>query len=159
MWMCVGRQVDSACRETQRGRVKQAGSSCIGTSHWGQRFPASSSRSLPLLLSLSFPPQGLRVDRRDLQPHTHIYRYSSSNPTPTHRPQMVVWVSEEIHFKVKYWKGEWSMVILSLEFRLSLVMCVCTCFLGICRMAWLASCLMSDFLTTDQPWTTFLSTW
>lgn len=52
--------------QSQTEGVRQAGSSCIGTSLWGQRFPASLSLFPVSLRLLDLHPQ-----RRDFHPHTH----------------------------------------------------------------------------------------
>ena len=126
--LCVWADRLTVHAESQRERVKQAASSCIGTSHWGQRFPAS----FPIPSPLSSPPEALCRQKRPPStcPHTHTckYPYPMREQYYAHQQATDGCASVRRHCKSEILKGKSSMVILSLGlFWLCVCVCVCVC--------------------------------
>lgn len=121
--VCVYRRVDGAYRAGEKESNRQA-AAVLG-------LPIRAKVS-SLFLCLFKPPHPwrLRVDLYSLvHTLTHIDTLapSQANTAPTKRPQMVVWMSEDIHCKVKYWKGSlvWQFYLLSLLRFLCMRSCLC----------------------------------
>ena len=124
----MGRQVDSACRESER--KSQAGSQQL---YWDCPLGPKVSCLFPYpFASLSSPPEALCRQKRPPStcPHTHTckYPYPMREQYYAHQQATDGCASVRRHCKSEILKGKSSMVILSLGlFWLCVCVCVCVC--------------------------------